>query len=255
MPTPIVMVHGAFCASWVFDDFREPFEAAGHPVTAPDLPGHEAGARPSAVAGLSMRDYAKAVSAVCAAQAKPPILIGHSLGGLAAQLAATITPVEALILLAPSAPWGVPGGTMEEGISALSLYTLGAFWLQAIEPDYPAARHYLFDRLPKAERRAAFARMKPESGLALWETLNWWLDPTAATLVKTSAIKAPVLSLVGSGDVIHPAATVRATTRRLNGETRILPGMGHWLTGEPEWPDVARACLDWIAGDRALSAA
>jgi len=249
------MVHGAFCAGWVFEDFRKPFERAGHGVIAPDLPGHEPNARPASVAGLSMRDYAKAVARLCADQASPPILIGHSLGGLVAQLAATATPVEALILLAPSAPWGVPGATMEEGITAMSLYALGPFWFQAIGPDYPAARRYLFNRLAKVERRAAFKRMTPESGLALWETLNWWLDPQATTLVRAGAIKAPVLALVGADDAIHPPATVRSTASRLGGETRVLPGMGHWLMGEPGWETVAEVCLAWLAEPRTLNAA
>ena len=255
MPTPIVMIHGAFCADWVFDDFRAPFESAGHLVITPDLPGHEAAARPGAVAGLSMRDYARSVSDLCAAQDAPPILIGHSLGGLAAQLAAAITPVEALILLAPSAPWGVPGGTMEEGISALSLYALGPFWLQAVDPDYPAARHYLFDPLPREERRDAFARMRPESGLALWETLNWWLDPTAATLLVSEPRRSrprcwPWWGRKMSSTRRRPSAPPRSAwvARRA-----FCPAWGIGCTGEPEWPDVSRACLPGL--DRGRSGA
>src|SRR5262245_58541371 len=107
------MVHGAFCGGWVWDRFRAPFEAAGHAVTALDLPGHEPGARAGAVTGLSMSDYARAVAEACRAQPEPPILIGHSLGGLVAQLAAARAPISDLILLAPSAPWGLTGTSLE----------------------------------------------------------------------------------------------------------------------------------------------
>ena len=88
MPAPIIMVHGAFCGGWVFDKFRGPFERAGHAVTALDLPGHQAGAPRGAVTGQSMGDYANAVVKACEALDEPPILIGHSLGGLIVQLAA-----------------------------------------------------------------------------------------------------------------------------------------------------------------------
>ncbi len=248
------MVHGAFCAGWAFDGFREPFEAAGHPVIAPDLPGHGADGGPP-VTGQSMSDYAGAVRLVIEAQGEPPILIGHSLGGLVAQMAATRARVAGLILLAPSAPWGVTGSTAEEAISAVSLYALGPYWALAVDPDYPAARRYLFDRLPRAVRRATFARLVPESGRALWETLNWWLDPFATTLVGAGDVRAPVLAIAGGLDAIHPAATVRAIAGRLGGETLVFPDMSHWLVGEPGWEGVAGACLDWIGALSACAAA
>jgi len=247
------MVHGGFCAAWVFEEFRAPFEAAGHAVFTPDLPGH-AGARPS-VAGLSMGDYAKAIATLARQQSRPPILIGHSLGGLVVQLAATRTPVAALILLAPSAPWGVTGATLEEGLSAVTLYSLGPYWLQAVDPDFGAAKLYLFDHMPKASRRRMFDRMTPESGFALWQTLNWWLDPTASTMVSRAAIKAPVIAFAGEKDVIHSPATVRATAERIGGETRVLPGRGHWLMGEAGWEALAADCLAWLDRLDTLNAA
>jgi pimeloyl-ACP methyl ester carboxylesterase len=255
VPPPIVMVHGAFCGGWVFDRFRVPFEAVGHRVLTPDLPGHEAGARGGAVTGFSMSDYARAIAAVCGELGEPPVLVGHSLGGLVAQLAAMRTPVAGLMLLAPSAPWGVSGGSLEEAVSAVSLYALGPFWTLAIDPDYPSARRYTFDRAPKEERREIFSRMVPESGRALWETLNWWLDPFASTLVSAQAIKAPVLAIVGERDAIHPPSTVRQTAARIGGTTVVMPGMSHWLPGEPGWEAVAGAALGWLADLPVLSAA
>jgi pimeloyl-ACP methyl ester carboxylesterase len=167
-------------------------------------------------------------------------------------MAARRARVSALILLAPSAPWGVTGSTAEEAISAVSLYALGPYWALAIDPDYPAARRYLFDRLPRAVRRETFARMVPESGRALWETLNWWLDPFATTMVPAGSVRAPVLAIAGGLDAIHPAATVRAIASRLGGQTKVFPNMSHWLLGEPGWEEVAGACLDWTGS---LSAA
>jgi pimeloyl-ACP methyl ester carboxylesterase len=138
--------------------------------------------------------------------------------------------------------------TLEEAVSAVSLYMLGPFWTLAIDPDYALARQYSLDRLDRDARRALYGRMGPESGRALWETLNWWLDPFFSTQVAASRVTAPCLALAGGRDMIHPPATVRQTAGRLGGKVVEFSEMSHWLIGEPGYEDVARAALDWIDG-------
>ena len=240
------MVHGAFCGGWAFDAFREPFETTGYLCLTPDLRGHGPGARLSDVAQISMSDYAADIAAVIAAEPRPPVLIGHSLGGLVAQMAAAKAGVAALILLAPSAPQGVAGSSLEEAASAFGLYALGPFWSQAVKPDDAVAHLYSLDRMGKAEGQAVAGRMVAESGRALFETLNWWLDPFMTTQVDAARIKAPVFAASGSADLIHPPSTVRQTAARLNADVRVFEGMSHWLIGEPGWEAVAGASLDWL---------
>ncbi|HXQ15076.1 MAG TPA: alpha/beta hydrolase [Caulobacteraceae bacterium] len=242
----VIFAHGAFCGGWAFERFRAPFEANGLRCLAPDLRGHEPGAGPSATVGVSMADYAADLAGLIAREPDPPILVGHSLGGLAAQMASARARVRALVLLAPSSPWGVAGGTLEEAISAVSLYGLGAFWTQAIEPDFGAAQAYSLDQMSEAERSGVFARMVPESGRALWETLNWWLDPLMTTSVAASAVKAPVLAVAGERDRVHPPATVAQIAERYGGATLVMDGMSHWLVGEPGWEGVATGVLGWL---------
>ena len=249
MRAPVIMVHGAFCGGWTFDGFRAPFEAAGHRVLTPDLIGHDG---VSSAAGVSMSDYARQISRLIETCEAPPILIGHSMGGLVVQMAAARAPVSKLILLAPSAPWGVSGASLEEAVSAVSLYALGPYWMQAIAPDYGVVRRYSVDRLERADRKAIFARMTAESGRALWETLNWWLDPFMTTNVCAPAC--PVLAIAGGKDVIHPPATVRQTAARLGGQVEVFAEMSHWLPGEPGWEAVASRCLDFIAAEGRVAA-
>jgi len=229
------MVHGAFCGGWAFDAFRQPFEAAGYCCIAPNLRGHGAQSRGSDVAGASMSDYAADIAALIQAEPTPPILIGHSLGGLVAQMAAAKARVAALVLLAPSAPWGVAGASLEEAASALGLYALGPFWAQAVQPDHAVARLYSLDKMDYGERDAITCRMTAESGRALFETLNWWLDPFLTTQVDATRIRAPAFAAAGAHDLIHPPAHVQ-----------VFEGMSHWLIGEAGWEAVAQSCLDWL---------
>jgi pimeloyl-ACP methyl ester carboxylesterase len=240
------MVHGAFCGGWVFDSFRTPFEALGHTVLTPDLRGHGADEKESRVVGVSMRDFASDIVSLCESLDEPPVLIGHSMGGLVAQLAAAKTRVRALVLLAPSAPWGVAGSTIEEAVTAVGLHMLGPFWTQAVRPDRSLMKRYSLDRMDRDGRRAIIERLRPESGRAIWETLNWWLDPFMTTSVSLRRPAPPALALVGERDVVHPPSTVKQTAQRLGASYLQLPGMSHWLPGEPGWMEVAEIVQAWL---------
>jgi pimeloyl-ACP methyl ester carboxylesterase len=252
--TTIVMAHGAFCGGWAFERFRAPFEAAGLRVIAPDLRGHGAGEPPEAVIGVSMTDYAADIARLCADLPQPPVLLGHSMGGLVAQLAARKTKLEALVLLAPSPPWGVAGSSLEEAATAFGVQMMGAFSSGALQPDKSLMRAYSLDRVPRAEREAIVARLRPESAQAVRETLNWWLDPFMTTSVGPGAIGAPCLVISGQGDVVHSPGTARATADRLGATFRTVPGMSHWLVGEPGWDGVADIALRWLAEEVSLAA-
>ena len=249
--TAFIMVHGAFCGGWAFEAFRAPFEAAGFEVLTPNLRGH---GQDGGVAGVSMSDYAADIARLCAEQAQPPILLGHSMGGLVAQLAARKARIQALVLLAPSPPWGVATSSFEEAATAVGVQIMGAFSSGAMEPDRGLMRTYSLDRMPKAERDAAVARLCPESATAIRETLNWWLDPFMTTSVGPGPLGAPALVISGDGDVVHPAATAKATAERIGAAFRLMPGMSHWLLGEPGWEAVAEVALRWLAEALSLAA-
>lgn len=239
------MVHGAFAGGWSFEHFRQPFEAQGHRVIAPDLQGHGLTDSAARVVGVSMTDYAQQIAALCAAEPEPPVLVGHSLGGLVAQLAARKVELQALVLLAPSPPWGVAGSTLEEAITAFGVQMLGPFSSGAVEPDPELMRRYSLDRMSPSDRDAVLARMHAESALALRQTLNWWLDPFMATSVGPGPLPMPTLALAGEFDVVHPPATVAMTADRIGAVFEESPGMSHWLIGEPGWEQVAERILRW----------
>ncbi|HEY0105217.1 MAG TPA: alpha/beta hydrolase [Rhizomicrobium sp.] len=245
----LVMIHGAFCAPWAFEQFRKPFETAGWRVHAPLLRHHDGHARPPrALAATSLTDYAADLAKFVATLEAPPILIGHSMGGLLAQMLAAKGLARALVLLAPCSPWGVLPSTFFEVASAGTMLLGGHFWNQILTPDYAIAAAHSLDRLPPAERHKVFSRFVPESGLATFEIMHWAFDLRRAALVHAPDVTCPILCLVGSQDRINPPSTVKHIAERYRGRAiyEELEGYSHWLVGEPGWEKVAVRTRAWI---------
>ncbi len=244
MPSQIIMTHGAFCGGWCFERLRRPFELAGYAVSTPDLPGH--GERKGeGVRGWSVRGYAQALVERIRACPEPPVLLVHYIGGLVSALAAAETPVRGLFMLAPSPPWGVVGSALEVAAS-VRLSAEGPYWTREIEPEPAVMSAVTLDRTPPREHPAIIRRMGPESGRALYEIIQWWGDPTLASMLPPGGVGAPALAIAGEVDRVHPPSTVAQAALRIGAEMRIMDGMSHWLVGEPGWQEVARTCLDWL---------
>jgi pimeloyl-ACP methyl ester carboxylesterase len=251
---PIVMVHGAFVGGWSFEGFRKPFEAAGHEVLAPDLRGHGANEPSDGVIGVSIRDYADDVVALCAGLKQPPILIGHSMGGLAAQLAARRVRPKALVLLAPSPPWGLVSWSVEEAVAAFGAQMASMLSNGAVEPSREVMRGFCLNRMTQAEASPILSRLRPESARAVRETLNWWLDPFMTSSIGPGPLPVPSLVISGETDQMHTPSSGRLVAERIGGEFLTFPGMGHWLIGEPGWTDIADAALEFIGREAQVAA-
>lgn len=246
---PVVMIHGAFCGGWVFDGLRKSFEAKGYKVRTPTLRYHDCGRNPPALLGTtSVLDYAADLEKEISALKAVPILIGHSMGGLLAQMLAARMGVRALVLLAPSAPWGMLPSTMFEYASAGAMFFAGDFWSKPIQPSYDIAASNALDLLPPSERSQIFARFVPESGLATFEIMHWALDARRATAVDANKVTCPVLCLSGRHDKVNPPPTIRRIAQRYRGHADYeeLDGHSHWMLGEPGWEKIAARALHWL---------
>ncbi len=256
----VFMIHGAFCGGWAFEQFRQPFEAAGFEVVCPDLRHHGEDARklPHPELGtLSLTDFARDLEQQIAANPdtgeqsdQRPYLIGHSMGGLLCQMLAARGLARAVALLAPSPPWGVLPSTHWEVLSAQGLYLTGQFWSQPLYPNFHMSAEHALDRLAPEDQRRIFSRFVPESGRAMFEILHWPADTARASAVAARSVRCPVLCLTGSRDRVNPPGTVRRVAARYGGTARFLelPELSHWLVGEPGWERAATTCLDWFAG-------
>jgi pimeloyl-ACP methyl ester carboxylesterase len=243
------MIHGAFCGGWVFEPWRPLFEAQGFEVHTPTLLYHEPGSSQEKLARTGICEFAADLEALVDRIGGSPIVIGHSLGGLFAQMLAARGRARVLILLAPSAPWGMFPSTPSEFFAAQSLYAEGIFWRKPLAPSHRIAAANALDLVPEEDRASILKRLVPESGLAMFEVLHWMFDGNRASFVDPRAVACPILCLAGARDRINSPATVRRLARRYGGRSRyeVFPGHSHWLPAEPGWERIAAGSLDWLS--------
>ncbi len=251
MTKDIVMLHGANEGAWCFDKFKTVFEGLGWTCHAPDLIGHGTRAEDAAktLVGVGMADYRAELEGFLETVPPQPVLLGHSMGAVLAQLLAAQGLPRALVLVAPAPRAGILPQTEGEKKFGQDLIGLGAFWKTVINPDFDLARILTLNRVPEAEQRAVFDRFGPESGRAFFELFFWMFDRTGATAVDTEAVTCPVLCLAGADDNLVSVATARVTAAGYPGATFLeLEGHGHMLVLEPGAETIARRIADWIPG-------
>jgi pimeloyl-ACP methyl ester carboxylesterase len=245
----IVMLHGANEGAWCFDAFRPIFESRGWTCHVPDLIGHGARAKDASktLVGVGVDDYRAELEAFLATIPPRPVLLGHSMGGILAELLAAKGLARALVLVAPAPRAGILPQTEAEKKLGRDLMGLGAFWNTVINPDFDLARILTLNRVPEGEQRAVFDKFGPESGRAFFELFFWMFDRTGATVVETGSVTCPVLCLAGADDNLVSVASVRATADGYPGASFLkLDGHGHMLVLEPGADKIAQQIADWI---------
>lgn len=253
----IFLIHGAWVTPRCWDHFKSFFEQQGYQVVAPAWPGKdqtvtEQQSQPSEqLRGLGITEIVDYYAGLIQAEAEPPILIGHSFGGLFVQMlldrglgragiAINSAPPKGVFAMYPRCVWSLrhtiltPGG-----------------WKKILR--WPAQHfHQAFvHTLPPEEQRQAYdTYVVPETGRIFWQgAFAAFLNVSAVNFKNTH--RAPLLLIAGTEDRVVPAIMNQRNYKKYLGsgartDFKEFPGRTHWIIAQPGWEEVAQYCLDWI---------
>lgn len=242
-----IFVHGMWSRPLVWQHWIAAFEAAGYACTAVALPGHGDGSVDRDLDGLSIRDYADAVAAVAAAHERP-VVIGHSMGGLIAQLVATRKTLAAAVLINSAAPAPVFPLRPQMLPGLVRHFATWGVWRSAFRLNAWEARYLLLGGLEAAEAEAVRASLIAESGLIAYELGFGSLNLARSNFVDRTRVACPLLALAGERDRIVPLGVSRAMAAYYGAQMdfRAFAGRAHWLLGEAGYEARIDDALQWL---------
>jgi pimeloyl-ACP methyl ester carboxylesterase len=230
---PLLFVHGGWHGAWCWQEHWMPAAAAqGWRTYAVSLRGHGGSQGHDELTFAPLRYFEHDVLQAITELPAPPVLIGHSLGGLV---------VQHVLERYRSAPAGVLVASVPpaHGLEVLTSMARHhpASLAKALVGARPDAEAFFGPHADDATVRRTELRMGDESWLATQQLVL----PRRA---RTS--RAPVLVLGGGDDTITPPIAVVRTARHYGTKARLFRGLGHDLMLEPQWRAPLEAMLDWL---------
>src|SRR4051794_31659515 len=256
--TPVVFVHGLWLLRTSWERWEKLFDEAGYaPIAAdwPDDPASVEAARadPDAFAGKGVAQVADHVAALIGRLDKKPAVVGHSFGGLMAQIVAGRGLTAAAVAIDP-APFR---GVLPLPISALrSAFPVLGNPLnrgKAIALTFDQFRYGWANALDEAEARELFESfMVAAPGEPLFQAAMANLNPWTEVKVDTkNPDRGPLLIISGEKDHTVPHAIAHASYKRQQhnpGVTEFveMPNRGHALVIDGGWREVAETALAFV---------
>jgi len=237
--TGVLLVHGAWHGPWCWDNFAAHLTGRGHDVRAVRLRGHDQ--RPGRL-WHRFRSYVDDLVDAAAEFPEPPVVVGHSLGGLVVQKYLEGHPAPAAVLMASIPSSGTIGLTARL-IGRHPLVTAKANLQLSLRP-YVAT--------PSLVRELFFTPSTPQEIVDLClaqlqnESYPAFLDTVLVALPRPRRVVAPVLVLGAQADGVFTVGEVRRTGRAYRTEAEIFPGMGHDMMLDVGWQQVADRVDAWI---------
>jgi pimeloyl-ACP methyl ester carboxylesterase len=257
----ILLIHGMFMTPRSWEPFRGFYEARGYRVLTPPWPrmkGEVEDIRrdPSPLNGLGTTEIVDHYENIIREQDEPPIIMGHSIGGMFAQMLLDRGLGAVGVGIDAAAPKGVLKLPWSQ-IRSLSPVLLNpANFNRTVGLTFPQFRYAFANNISDVEAMKVYQRNAiPVPGRLVFQAGLANLNPWAATTVNyRNNDRAPLLLIAGSDDHTVPASVDRSTFRKYRNSKAItdfkeFPGRSHLIVAQEGWQEVAEYALRW-ATDR-----
>lgn len=249
----IVFITGAFVTNQGWTEWQRYFEAKGYKTIAPAWPfkeGNPADLRSShpngKIASLRLPMVLDHYANIIKALPEKPILIGHSYGGLMAQLLVQRGLGEAAVMVNSVAPQGV--FTTRFSFYKSTWGPLGLFTdaNKSFMMSFEQWQYAFTNGMPLAEQKLAYEQNAiPESKRMSRDGL------TSAAKIDFKKAHVPLLFISGSIDNIMPASLNYSNYKRYKHAGSVtdykeFEGRNHYTVGQPGWEKVTNYINDWI---------
>jgi len=215
LKTPIILIHGTWDSadSWKF--IKNDLENLGLKVITlslryHDLPYEEAKEK---IGDVSITDYVSDIVDIVKQCDTPPILLGHSLGSLIAQMVAEQTLIKGMILLGPAPTADIFAFYPTMVRAFMRHFMQWGFWRKPMPPYKDVQYKLAMPQQSQALKEVAYAQAVPESGLVYTQMSLPFLDPHNTTEVNFNKINCPVLIITGSNDKLTVPQIAKATAK------------------------------------------
>jgi pimeloyl-ACP methyl ester carboxylesterase len=229
---PLILVHGGTQGSWIWEGIAPALAERKWYCSCLNWFGHNGSdaLAPSEALERSIVDVTRELRVVADRLEGDPILVAHSMGGLAALAYASRNPVRALALITPVVPKEYGGAEVPLPVDS------SAMWFAAPE----MLRQIFWDMVDDEQSERYLSLCVPESPRAVTEATRWTVD------VDVSNITAPAYVLGAERDMVVPHEYVRSLARGMGAEYELLPGQGHGVPLNPIWESVAARISGWL---------
>src|SRR5687768_10052466 len=256
--TPVVFIHGLWLLPSSWDRWVQLFSEAGYAPLTPDWPDDpetvgQARANPDVLAKKTLEQVAAHTTEIIKALDKKPVVMGHSTGGLLAQMLAGRGLSAATVAIDP----GVFRGVLP--LPVATLRSAGPFLVnprtrgRAITLTFDQFTYSWANALDEEEAKELYDTFHVAgSGISLMQMGNANLNPWTEAKVDTkNPDRGPLLIIEGESEHMVPLAIANAAYKRQKrnpGVTEIvkIPDRGHALTIDHGWREVAEDALTCV---------